>query len=64
MVPQIPSSVHYLMSLYALGHLWSKGGSRTQLGISYLRRYYDELNQFIGEYIENDDEEIIRDTYR
>jgi len=64
MLPEIPESAHHLMILYALGRAWSKGGIRTTLGESFMQQYYAELGQFIGEHLETDDEEIVRDTYR
>jgi hypothetical protein len=63
-VPEIPEEAHYLMPLYALWKLWPKGGSRTTLGATCRQEYYGGLSEFIGEFIENDDEEIIKDSYR
>ena len=64
MIPQIPESAHYLMPLYALWKIWPKGGSRTLLGEKYKKDYYEGLSEFIGEFIFDENEEIIKDTYR
>lgn len=64
MIPQIPTTAHYLMPLYAIASLWGKGGSRTSLANNYWKQYYDGLSLFIGEFIEDSDEEIIKDSYR
>ena len=64
LIPEIDSSAHYLMPLYALGKLWAKGGSRTQLAINNLKQYYDGLGLFISEFIEDNDEELVRGSYR
>jgi len=64
LVPQISEGAHELMPLYALWKLWSKGGSRTNLANNYRQEYFSGLSDFIGETIEEDDEEIIRDSYR
>jgi hypothetical protein len=64
MVPEIPDEVHYLMEVYALWKLWSKGGSRTVLANNFKAEYYEGLSSFIGEFIEDDDEMIVKDTYR
>jgi len=64
MVPEIPEEAHYLMELYALWKLWPKGGSRTLLGEKYKAEYFQGLNEFIGDFIEDEDEEIVKDSYR
>lgn len=64
MVPEIPEEAHYLMELYALWKLWPKGGSRTLLGEKYKAEYFQGLGEFIGDYIEDDDEFIVKDSYR
>lgn len=64
MVPEIPEEAHNLMYLFALGENWGKGGSRTTLGDYYRRQYYEELGVYIGEELESDDEDLIKDTYR
>lgn len=64
MCPEIPEETHYLMPLFALWKLWGKGGSRTQLANNYKQEYYSGLSEFIGEYIEEADEELIKDNYR
>lgn len=64
MIPEIDSTAHYLMPLYALWKLWSKGGSRTLLAEKFRKEYYQGLSEFIGEFIEDADEEVIKDTYR
>ncbi len=64
MISEIPSDMHYLMPLYALWKLWGKGGSRTVLANNYRQEFYVGLNEAIGELLENDDEEISRETYR
>lgn len=64
MIPEIPAVAHYLMPLYALWKLWPKGGSRSILGRNYREEFITGLAEFIGEFIEDDDSEIIKDTYR
>jgi len=64
LTPEVDSSAHYLMPLYALWKLWGKGGSRTMLGNSYKQEYYQGLSEFIGEFIEDNDEELIKTSYR
>jgi len=64
MIPKIPESMHHLMILYALGNLWKKGGIRVQLGDAILQQYYQELAMAIGDYLETDDEDLIKDSYR
>lgn len=64
MIPQLPAECHSLMPLYALWKLWSKGGSRTLLADKYRQEYYQGLNEFIGDFIINEDEEIVKSTYR
>ena len=64
MIPQIPEDAHYLMPLYALWKAWGKGGSRTVLANNYRQEFYAGLSEFIGEVIEDDDDEISRETYR
>ena len=64
MVPEISETVQGLMVLYALWKLWPKGGSRRNLGLSYKQEYYEGLAEYIGEFTEDDDEEIIKDSYR
>lgn len=63
-IPQMPSEAHYLMVYYAIGNLWGKGGSRTKLAFSYLKQYYDGLALFISDFMQTDDEEIVRSSYR
>ena len=64
MVPEIPEEAHYLMELYTLWKLWPKGGSRTKLGRTHKEDYREGLAEFIGDYIEDDDEFIVKDSYR
>lgn len=64
MVPQIMEEAHGLMISYALWKLWPKGGSRTSLGNNYKQEYYQGLAEFIGDVIEDFDEEIVKDSYR
>lgn len=64
MISPLPESVHYLMPLYALGGTWGKGGSRTTLGDYYWKKFINGLQLAIGESIEEDNEEIVRDSYR
>ena len=64
MIPQVPAGAHHLMPLYALSKLWTKGGSRVTLGEKYRQEYYQGLSEFIGEFIEDPDSEIVRDSYR
>jgi hypothetical protein len=64
MVPQIPEDAQGLMISYALWKLWPKGGSRVTLGEKYRQEYYAGLSEFIGEFTEDEDEEIVRDSYR
>lgn len=64
LIPEIDSSAHYLMSLYALWKLWPKGGSRTGLGASYRQEYYQGLSEFVGEFLEDDDQNLEKESYR
>jgi len=64
MVPQIPEEAHDLMFLFAMKEALKKGGSRIVLANDYKAQYYNELGLFIGEIIEEDDECLIKDTYR
>src|SRR3990167_511292 len=64
MVPQIPEEAHYLMELYAPWKLFSKGGTRTVLANNFRDEYFSELNNFVSDFIEEDDEEILSETYR
>ena len=64
MVSPLPPEAHYLMPLYALWKVWPKGGSRTVLGRSYKQDFIEGLAAFIHETIEEDDEELIKLTYR
>jgi hypothetical protein len=63
-IPEIDSSAHYLMPLFALWKLWPKGGSRTMLGANYKNEYYQGLSEFIGEFVDDADEDLIRESYR
>ena len=64
MMPEIPATAHWLMPLYALWKLWPKGGSRTQLGNLYGQQYIGGLSEFIGESLDDEDFEIVKDSYR
>lgn len=64
MVPQIPEEAHQLMEIYALWKLLAKGGTRTVLANSYRDEYYTGLAAFMGNFSENEDEEIQADSYR
>ena len=64
MIPEIPEEAHYLMPIFALWRLWAKGGSRTVLANNYRQEYLIGLGDFIGETIEEQDEELVKDTYR
>lgn len=64
MLPQIPEEAHYLMPLYAFAKAYEKGGSRTTLANNYWAQYNDGLLMFIGETLEEEDEELIRESYR
>lgn len=64
MIPEIPQEAHYLMPLFTLWKAFAKGGTRTSLANNYRQEYYTELGNFIGEYLEEDAEELIRDSYR
>jgi hypothetical protein len=64
MIPQIPSSAHHLMPLYALWKLLAKGGSRVTLANNYGQQYMAGRAEFISEFDEDEGEEIIKDSYR
>jgi hypothetical protein len=64
MLPQIPSSAHHLMPLYTLWKLLAKGGSRVQLANNYGQQFIVGLAEFISEFDENEEEEIVKDSYR
>lgn len=64
MVPEVPEEAHYLMYLYAVADMWEKGGSRTNLSNNYWVKFANLLGVFVGEFIEDDDESLVRDTYR
>lgn len=64
MCPEIPEEAHWLMPIYALWKLWPKGGSRSTLGANYRQEYIAGLSEFIGENIEEDDLELVKETYR
>ena len=64
MVPEIPEEAHHLMVLYALWKAWGKGGTRVNLANNYRAEFFDNLSLFIGESIEEDEEELVKDTYR
>ena len=64
MIPEIQEEGHLLMYLYAIADMWEKGGSRTTLSQSYWRRYFEELGEFIGENLEEDDRILVKETYR
>jgi len=64
MVPEIPQEAHELLEPYALWKLLLKGGSRTVLAQQYRDEYYTGLAAFMGNFTENDDEMLIRDSYR
>ena len=63
-VPEIPGSFHYLMPLYALWKLLAKGGSRVSLANNYGQQYIAGLREAISETIEENDELLVRDSYR
>lgn len=64
MVPEIPEEAQPLMYLYAMADSLDKGGSRTRLSDRYWSRYFGDLAVFIGDTIEEPDEQIVKDTYR
>jgi len=64
MVPEISEEAHYLMELYALWKLWPKGGSRTTLGEKFKAEYFQGLSEFVGDFLEDEDEMIVKDSYR
>ena len=64
LVPEIPEEAQDLMYLYAMADLWEKGGSRTNLANNYWLQYNTGLAIFIGETREEDDKDIVKDTYR
>jgi len=64
MISQTPEEAHHLMVLYAVAKAWEKGGSRTQLANNYWSQFYNGLNLFIGETIEDEDEDLVRESYR
>ncbi len=64
MLPEIPSEAHQIMILYALGRAWTKGGIRTQLGNNFMQQYFQELGLFIGDFMEDADDIIVKDSYR
>jgi len=64
MVPEIAEEAHQLMELYALWKLWGKGGSRKTLANDFRSEYFQGLTEFAGDYMEEDDEDIIQESYR
>jgi len=64
MVPEIPEEAHFLMVLYAVARAWEKTGTRTNLANNYWQQFNANLNLFIGETIEEDDEQLLKDSYR
>jgi len=64
MVPEVPPEAHHLMELYALWKALGKGGSRVTLANNYRSEFFDGLGIFIGEEIEEDDEVLVKDSYR
>lgn len=64
MVSPLPEEAHYLMPLYTLASLWGKGGSRNLLANNYWKRFYDGLGLFIQEYIIEEAEELVKESYR
>lgn len=63
-VPEIPEEAHHLMVLFALWKCWGKGGSRVTLANNYRQEFFDGLGAFMGETNIEEDEEIMKDTYR
>ena len=64
MVPEVNPEAHYLMELFAIAKAFEKGGSRTQLANNYMKQFYEGLGLFIGETIEENDELLMKDSYR
>lgn len=64
MIPEIPQEAHELLEVYALWKLLLKGGSRTVLATQYRDEYYTGLAAFMGNFTENEDEEIVSESYR
>lgn len=62
MVPEISDSAHYLMPLYAIAKAWEKEGRESKAS-NYWNQFYQGLNLFIGETIEEEDFELIRESY-
>ena len=63
-VPEISNESHYLMELYGLWKAYGKGGSRVTLANNYKAEFFEGLGMFIGETLEEDNEELIKETYR
>lgn len=64
MVPEIPETATYLMELFALWHAYQKGGSRSTLAKSYKQDFFEGLELFMDETLEENEEELVKDTYR
>lgn len=64
MIPQIPERAHNLIYLYAIADMLEKGGSRVTLANYYWSQYNRGVSLFIGDTLENPDEEILKESYR
>lgn len=64
MVFEVPEEAHYLTELYTLWKAYSKGGSRVNLANNYRAEFFGGLSEFIGEELEAEAEELVKDTYR
>jgi len=64
LVPELPEERHFLMKLYAIADQLEKGGSRKTLADTHWRKFYSELAIATGESIEEDAQELQKETYR
>lgn len=63
-IPEIPESMCHLMELYAISSLLAKGGSRSSLANHYWQKYLQGLGLAMNEFEEDENEDIVRNSYR
>lgn len=63
-LPEVPQDAQPLMELFAMSKLLEKAGSRSSLSDRYMSQYLQGLALFSSEYLESDNEDIIKQSYR
>jgi len=63
-IPEIPNNAQYLMELYAMSKLLEKAGSRSSLADRYMGQYIQGVALFSNEFLEDDNESLMKSSYR